>query len=178
MGDDEKDKKPLEVEPDPTPVIGFREWLLYPDGSLGARFPRPGTPPWRPGINVAECHGKTPLRPDCHHHHCGFWGYYRAEQLRSSVPWALERLKDGNVETAYVLAGAIQGFGVVVEHEKGFRAERAQIIAFLDPQETNHNMTMPELINEVLHLRGWTAPFVSRERLEIVAGEFGDLIAP
>lgn len=116
-------------------VRGRRSFGLAPDGRLTGLYYRQ---PWGPGENVASCHhdggvvAELPgggiavqgaaTRPIGTAHGlagctCGFYAYYRAD------PYARSQR----------VSGVIEGYGRVVLGTKGFRAERARILALLLP---------------------------------------------
>lgn len=104
----------------PTPVLGFRAWGIGPPGGLrGVRVI------WRARRKTAECsrsgHGRPPHSDGrCGRLGCGIYAAKDVHELAHS------RLLDG-VE-AFVI-GLVALTGKVVEHESGYRAEHAELIA-------------------------------------------------
>jgi hypothetical protein len=97
------------------PLIGYRRWRGSPDGWLRPlSFWGALIGPLQPGPNAAFCvHGCSRRgRLLCT---CGFYAW-------SSPP--TERL---------AVQGVIAGWGRVTVHEHGWRAEKAQILALIDP---------------------------------------------
>ena len=116
-------------------VRGFRRWKL-----TSAKHLRPLTQlhPWTPGENHAHCTGwgmflkkHHVASVDCS---CGFYAYFSpgADQL------------SGDVE------GIIEGYGRVTVGSKGFRAERAKIVALVVPSFRLHY-----LVPYLAYLIGW-----------------------
>ncbi|KAE8763915.1 hypothetical protein [Georgenia thermotolerans] len=118
-------------------VRGRRSFCVLPDGRLtGVFFPQV----WQPGENRASCFhdgGVVVREPDgrlavrgysvrdigaahglqgCT---CGFYAYYRAD------PYARPRR----------VSGIIEGYGRVVLGTKGFRAQKARLVALVLPEE-------------------------------------------
>lgn len=103
--------KSLPAEPRAEPIVGYRIWRLdgdklLPVGMLNA-------PPWEPGENVAANWYQGP-RPTP-----GFWALRTLDQAREA---ALE------YSDAMVI-GVVETYGRVVEHEYGWRAEKARVLA-------------------------------------------------
>lgn len=116
-------------------VFGIRRWWLGVDGVLNGVYA-----PWKAGVNEAACmkfrevsfparyfgatvrwavcDGEEHLAPDedCN---CGFWAYWNpdggGQPQFSSNPFAVH------------VAGVVEGFGRMLQGEKGFRCSRARI---------------------------------------------------
>lgn len=122
-------------------VLGFRMWPITPNG-LGAATNRPG---WEPGINTAKCaqpeadtssvrgmryfyvdtrlkQPHTAPHRDCH---CGLyaWG-------------TLDQLNDYRYDPGMSIYGAVAGWGKVISHKQGWRAEKVRVLAFAVRQDT------------------------------------------
>lgn len=128
-------------------IIGFRgfsiDWVHGADlahsqprlkGSFYSNYP------WRPGINTADC--------AMHNHAVGLTFAEIAElyevrpeyimPIEHVVPmkdcscgfWCLSKLKHA-IDRGDPVIGVIQGWGKVVEHDTGWRCEKAQVIALL-----------------------------------------------
>lgn len=114
------------------PLRGWREWGLGPDGIRGALGKR-----WRPGVNVAQCHGPhaTMLRvlddmlvaaglpaprhvvePWCT---CGLYSWRRPDRIGSRPD---------------KITGVVEMWGRVLVGEHGFRAEYARVVALAGPR--------------------------------------------
>ncbi|MEX2424427.1 MAG: hypothetical protein WD990_10650 [Acidimicrobiia bacterium] len=104
----------------PWPIQAFRVWGVTNSGLVGM-FER-----WQTPEMEAVC-GKLPLNPDvphtdgrCGEPQCGIYAAKRPEAVLESVPpdggWAL---------------GLVSLSGKVVEHEHGFRAQRARVEAIV-----------------------------------------------
>lgn len=103
---------PLVIEP----LYGIRRWLVYGDylAPLTSVAPQHG---WRGGENVAVHMGNDDfciglVHPNCR---CGFYAHYRADEERDEYQWSVE--------------GVIRGYGLATLGTKGFRCERAEIVA-------------------------------------------------
>jgi hypothetical protein len=75
-------------------------------------------------------------------------------------------------------AGAVQGavvaWGRLIEHKEGFRAEWAQPIFIFDPKDHDPaRKRLARIVAEALQLP--LVPF-DKEKVAMVAGEYGDLI--
>ncbi len=105
------------VPPDLTAeVLGFRGWHVAPSGLLLSSGVTDG---WLPGENRAACgRGLHPApQKGCG---CGLYSHYSLEDLSRSVNW---QGNDG------VLVGAVGGWGRVILHPDGWRAEYARVLA-------------------------------------------------
>lgn len=97
-------------------VKGLRSWRVDKYGRLSGQTV---SRVWRPGENVSECaDGYEGHRAEANCG-CGFWAYY-ADQ---------DRQFDKGV------TGVIEGYGVVNLGTKGFRAEKARIVALALPKQ-------------------------------------------
>lgn len=123
----------------PGTLRGFREWLVIdPEGTLGALNYQwtdeatndPRRPPdWTPGINEAVCMQGLHQAPPGHHpgvadgRCCGFYAKY--------VPRGLN-------ETASPVrvTGIIEGSGRISLGTRGFRAQKAEIVALVMDEKT------------------------------------------
>ena len=101
-------------------VYGIRIWVTEEDGSLWSPRLRME---WAPGLNVAECSWGCPRPPsrDCV---CGFYARSELVQImQEPVGWTSWDI---------VAVGIIAGSGLVQLHKRGFRAEKARIVALAD----------------------------------------------
>jgi hypothetical protein len=118
-------------------VSGLRQWTLEgPDFSLdphGADLNWPLAPltgatgfAWPPGVLEAACNNGRPHPPpvevdsDGSRCGCGFWAYWDMSGLAGN------RLASGR---GLPVLGVVQGFGRVLLGERGFRSQKARIIA-------------------------------------------------
>ncbi len=125
----------MSVEPVAQPLVGFRRWgcrrgALYsgifvagrfvPNPALGMIAPRVKPVPWpRSEDRVAKCfalRGHDAPQRDCN---CGFSAYY-------------ELPEEPDLPAPEAVWGAIVAWGLIVECERGFRAQFARPIALLD----------------------------------------------
>ncbi len=152
----------------PRPVVGFRSWSasltgeLYP--ILGPGAPGPGNPPrsylaWNDDPAWSACpDGHEQPTEDCA---CGLWAKARIQP-----------------EGGGLVCGAIVGWGRIVLHENGFRAEYARPVALLDDDD------YPDGFDPAGHRREFIAAVAERRRLPVLpadelasyAGWFGDLL--
>jgi hypothetical protein len=81
---------------------------------------------WNPGVNVSKCgvaRGHEGLKPaaNCT---CGFWACKSRKSLHQAIPphaWAWN-------PKHLVVSAQVEQWGVVIEHEGGYRSEYARII--------------------------------------------------
>lgn len=97
-------------------VLGFRGWHAAPSGLLLSSGVSDG---WLPGVNEAACgRGLHPApQKGCG---CGLYSHYTLEHLSRSVNW---QNQDG------IVVGAVGGWGRVILHPDGWRAQYAQVLA-------------------------------------------------
>lgn len=98
-------------------VLGFRGWRVAPSGLLMSAAADDG---WVPGENVATCPREMHPAPQtgCG---CGLYAHYELGQVPASV--SFDRNNGG------ILVGAVAGWGRVILHPDGWRAEFAKVIA-------------------------------------------------
>lgn len=109
-------------------IIAYRRWNVGPGRLVPVTDPWPS---WKPGINTARCtgtwgeprpfqeHGPVP-DGDCR---CGFYARRR--------PIALCTCGDP-LTPRHGVVGVVKLGGRIVEHEDGYRAEKAQVVAYVD----------------------------------------------
>ena len=120
-------------------VRGFRRWKIREDGYLSPLTRH--DPCWTEGVNLARCYdgwaswisGHKTASRDCT---CGFYAYFSP---------AYNQL-GGDVE------GVIEGHGRATVGTKGFRVERAKIVALVVPRFRLHF-----LVSYMAYLIGWMA---------------------
>lgn len=100
----------------PTPIPGFRFWYVHSGGLHGVREAWP-----RPELK-AECAQRGPGAPHVDGCRCGIYALRAPEDLPE--PGRL-RVRPG----AGMAYGVVALSGVVVEHEYGYRAARAEAVA-------------------------------------------------
>lgn len=125
-------------------VYGIRVWRQDARGRLRARH-IDGAPPWRPGINVAQCFSTaassmTAFITAIYGSSANDVHQFAAATQPAEVPG--ERCRCGfyafttetleSFETGGVI-GVIRGTGRTLIGTKGFRSEKAEIVALLDP---------------------------------------------
>lgn len=106
----------------PGSVFGLRSWTL--PFRLLAETPKPELRGnyagiWERGVNQAVCKATAPCAPESVPRRpcgCGFWAYWQPEAVdRSGV------------------SGVVEGFGRTLIGTRGFRAEKARIVALTKP---------------------------------------------
>jgi hypothetical protein len=97
-------------------VLGFRGWKVAPSGLLMSAGVSDG---WLPGENYAACsRGLHPApQKGCG---CGLYAHYSLEDLSNSVNWGDE---------SGTIVGAVSGWGRVILHPDGWRAQYARVLA-------------------------------------------------
>lgn len=120
--------RPIEPRKVTEPVVGFRVWELEVHGRSSPRLRSLNSEygVWEAGVNKAECkqhwpHDGSHVAP-AHGCHCGFW-------FKNSIPSTQAHMKQGRI------LGAVQGWGRVIKHEDGGRAENASVVALCKPVE-------------------------------------------
>ncbi len=102
------------------PIIAYRLWLIiHPKERLaGAIYQFL----WYEGVNFARC-AKIPYKHKAPEYHCvcGFYAYKTIEYCRRELPFPL---RDGIYQHIF---GEVELTGKVVEHEYGYRSEKAQV---------------------------------------------------
>lgn len=103
----------------PVPVLGFRLWSVHPDGLHGAKLR------WSSRYLEARClpgmagqEGIPHSNQECGQPPCGIYATKTLESLTSHIGEATE-----------MALGLVGLSGRVVEHENGYRAERAEVLA-------------------------------------------------
>jgi len=112
----------------PHAALGFRVWRVTDHELLPLREDQPG---WQPGINLAVCSAKKHQAPGdkCH---CGFNAYHDLSDAYRHAWGSLEAGYDlfrHYLQDQTILIGAIAGSGQLRVHAKGFRSEKAQVLA-------------------------------------------------
>lgn len=115
--------RPIEPEQEafwsPTGVSGWRTWAWTPAGLHGYRVP------WTGPELTAECHSCDEV-PGWSHS-CGIYAVKTRQQLSTAFFH-----QTGRVD---LVAGRVEMEGLVIEHESGYRAERARIVELVVPDE-------------------------------------------
>lgn len=127
----EQPDKPVQVVPSRIPQICYRSWILPRSFEvLGSRHVSSVWPIGRGA--VAECQ-QTPhpaLHPEPAPHepcHCGLYGLFDL--------WRVLSLENQAEDSSSIVVGAVELYGRVVVGEAGVRAEKARVIALLQPRE-------------------------------------------
>lgn len=113
-------------------VTGIRRFTIYEDADLLSPY---AAKAWQCGWNKAECLCTAHAAPNANCS-CGFYAYYGADQTESHV---------GNV------TGIIEASGRVIVGSKGFKAEKARVVALIEPGLHSHNAVMDFLIRRQPH---------------------------
>ena len=97
-------------------VLGFRGWKVAPSGLLMSAGVSDG---WLPGQNDAACSRGLHPAPEkgCG---CGLYAHYSLEDLSKSVHWG---------DDSGTIVGAVAGWGRVILHPDGWRAQYAHVLA-------------------------------------------------
>lgn len=168
-------------------VYGMRIWNMDDYGRLRARHMQ-GAAPWRPGVNTAVCVARdgSPIRgllygtgsvtvdpaaqaeTDVHaapdeRCTCGFYAY-------THDPAA-------TYESTSV-TGVIRGTGRTLIGTKGFRTEKAEIVALLDPTSLREAYSWQEWVRDRLQALYPQVPLLGRGELRQFAPIVSDLPAP
>lgn len=152
----------------PRPIVGFRSWSASLDGDLypilGPGAPGPDNPPpsylaWNVEPAWSACpHGHDQPAENCV---CGLWANARIKPDHGGF-----------------VCGAIVGWGRVILHEDGFRAQYARLLALLDDDDYPDGFDQAghrrEFINAVAERR--RLPVLSADELATYAAWFGDLL--
>lgn len=153
-------------------IIGYRQWVVNSRLELKAVGVGDKAEPWKPGPQRAKClvylsEMNLPCIPvvdvNCH---CGFY--------------ALHKLKDaeqyGGYATTSTVQGIVSAWGRVAVHDSGFRAEYAEIVAIICPDEKvekveQGNYRFPALYRGVASK--YNVPLIEYKYAEEFAREFG-----
>jgi hypothetical protein len=112
-------------------VRGIRSWTIYPEGLRGS-----ASGLWISGENIADCSNEqsTCLPPveDCG---CGFWAYWQ---------------DSARFFNAFNVAGVVEGYGRTLIGPRGFRSEKARIVALT----ILHSVSVDQMIT----VQGYDAP--------------------
>lgn len=149
-----------------TEVIGFRQWRIR----VSELFAMMHGVRWTPGKNTAECHARSHLRigettrDPCPHPPregcgCGLYALHSPDDLWYST------VSPGVPAPALIVSGVIVGWGEVLVHNSGWRAEFARIVALGIPTR------FPEMVSDLG--RDYGVPYVPVRELAGIAGEFG-----
>jgi hypothetical protein len=134
-------------------VRGLRQWDLQPPDLNSDPARANWTPPpmkgatgaflWKAGVNEASCNKdrshKPPVDVDSRGHPCacGFWAYWDIRALATGGAMSV------NPKTGLPITGLIEGTGRTLVGERGFRCQRARIIA-LAPAFSVQAYTRPD----------------------------------
>lgn len=102
-------------------MVGMRSFAVGDDGELRGIF---HTELWKPGENIAKCGigcdrvlGEKSPNMQCN---CGFHGYHNGDN-------------DFGEELLGRVTAVVEAYGKVIVGDRGFRAEKARILAIVDP---------------------------------------------
>lgn len=104
-------------------VVGLRSFAVTPDYQLSAVTRRVS---WIPGQNMARCLRVWWRPPDSHRVgvvgcSCGFYAYFDGTNDYA------------NMIVGVSVTGIVEGYGLVTVGSRGFRAEKARIVALVEP---------------------------------------------
>jgi hypothetical protein len=141
----------------PEVVLGFRDWTATAYGTLGSRAW--GTE-WRPGINDATCRRGMFARTPAHAApgtvcDCGLYAYHR---YQPDDHWYAMQYPG-----AVVVRGAVAGWGRMIVHADGWRAEHAMVLALAYHETADPRQAA--LVRDVLAPR-YRVPAVPMDLLE------------
>lgn len=139
--------KPIPVEHTAAPIIGWRtwhaidkEWPFYVDGvdKAGLYSLARGGYRWEDGINAAKCGGgglsgegeTNHAVPDAYCT-CGFYAWHNHDQVEATC-------------AVGEITGLIEGAGRVIWGARGWRSEKARIVAVFAPIEVTQRMMREE----------------------------------
>lgn len=152
------------------PIVGYRLWWIGPDGVLRSlnRAVEAVYPPR--GEVRARCdrgHADPPPGAACV---CGIYAWKRLPDPRSEERPGGPRLPEISMECIYVgprwaeAAGLVRLWGRVVEHEEGYRAERASVAAIVSFDEV---INVGNVLSYYAPAPGWY-----RRRLREIANRY------
>lgn len=129
-------------------VYGLRMWKVDHLGRLRARN-IDGAPAWRPGENLAVCmdfySGAVATQKGVQKHpapadecRCGFYAYN-----------ARDYVKNDQVSYPYCVMGVIKAYGRVLLGTKGFRAEKAEIVALRRSRDQEHQKRVERVYPDI-----------------------------
>jgi hypothetical protein len=168
------------------PLIGYRIWSIgtSPICLTGIVYT---SVKWdRGGPTHAKCmkaerskfpgHSKDVKYTACNHppeYKCndGLFAFYDFDRLRTSgLPFT---------HTFMAVRGTVQGWGKVILHEDGYRAEYAQPIALIEETEDTMNKWVPQAFSFVQSKISFEEAFNMRKsRVELVAENYGIPVIP
>jgi hypothetical protein len=127
-----------------TPLVGYRLWRIEDPYGEPAFLPltRP-TPEWTgatrgwvsasclfgPGPSVLDAFGWVPIPHRVPHERCRC-GFYAMKELAPDLVVAASQPAQPGMEGVFVL-GRVELAGKVIEHDRGYRAERARIVELI-----------------------------------------------
>lgn len=166
----------MSAEPVAEPLVGFRHWgarrgglysgifvagSFVPNPALRMVAPRVKPVPWPTGEDrAAKCfalRGHDAPHRDCN---CGFAAYY-------------ELPAEPEVPAPEATWGAICAWGLIVEHETGFRAQYARPIALLDVRHARDLREKGRRIENAAE--AYAIPLLARDELLAYAAWHGEL---
>lgn len=158
---------PEEARPVPEPYVGFRAWDLQEDGFLYPLHQRTHEP-WKPGLAEAECsHPHGPDNPAPHREHgCGFW-------TRRHPPGRVD-VEEAFGASGFRVHGACTLHGRVRIAERGFRSQKAKIVALIVPPRGQLPEAARFVVDRCVRTYGCAIVHTS-EDLKRVASEFGQV---
>ncbi|HEX4363935.1 MAG TPA: hypothetical protein VHZ75_05240 [Solirubrobacteraceae bacterium] len=172
----ERHRAEAAVELDGPPLVGFRRWGvrrsgLYSGIFVAGRFvptpaltmvaPRVRPMPWPPHEDrVAKCFALRGHEAPYSACNCGFSAYY-------------ELPEEPDLPAPDAVWGVIAGWGRLVEHELGFRAQFARAVALLDDYNPLDFARPGKRLRDAAEAYG--IPLLPRDELIAYAGWHGEL---
>lgn len=109
------------------PITAYREWKIILDSSNNFRLSGINSPNyiWKNKVNIAKCDLRYSHKAPNFDCTCGFWGYKRQIDLISAIQSTL--IADTIISNILYIGGIAEFTGMIIEHENGYRAEKAKI---------------------------------------------------
>jgi hypothetical protein len=144
------------------PLAGFRRWRAW-DGLLRSVYPWPYDA-WRDAWVTGEATANERPTADGS---SGLYAYYDLYPSLTAAPG--------------LTVGTVVGWGHLVEGERGFRAEKARMVALLDadsylPPMNHEPPADPDVIRALAD--AYDVPVLPRRELVEYARWYGDLVTP
>lgn len=111
------------------PIIGYREWEIkqgsnYWLNGIGVDYR------WHKGVNTFRCFQDAKHKKPKFNCSCGFWAYKDVTKIFDHLFSRLVYVKDIRdlFRSTTNIAGIVKLTGTIIEHEEGYRAEKAEIV--------------------------------------------------
>jgi hypothetical protein len=111
----------------PEPALGFRAWTLVGDRLRGARnrWPRPAMTALCLNLRDQPADAAPHPSGECGRPPCGIYAMKHPDDVRSHIDGPLRRARHKAIGV-----GLVSMTGRVIEHDHGYRAQHATVIAF------------------------------------------------